>query len=301
MLARLQQGILAALVLLGLGWCWWARSLSDWVVLAGLLSMSLLHAVVLALEFALAHWINRGDAAPRASAATMARAWVRESLLAPRVFLWQQPLRSNAWPDRWRREAPAATRRPGVLFIHGFVCNRGLWNHWFETLTRQDRVFAAVNLEPVFGSIDDYVTLIDNAVRQVERATGTPPLLVCHSMGGLAARAWLRAHNADTRVAHVVTIGTPHRGTWLARISRGLNGQQMQAGGGWLQQLQRDEPPQRAALFTCYYSNCDNIVFPTSSATLDGAENRFVPGVPHIALVFDLDVMREVLDRLDAD
>ncbi len=301
MLARLQQGILAALVLVCAAWWWWARPLPAWVLLAGLLALSLVHAVVLALEFALAHWINRTDAALRASAGAMARAWLRESLLAPRVFLWQQPFRSNTWPDHIPIEAPAGKRKPGVVFIHGFVCNRGLWNRWFELLTRQGRVFAAVNLEPVFGSIDDYVTLIDNAVRQVERATGTPPLLVCHSMGGLAARAWLRAHNADTRVAHVVTIGTPHRGTWLARISRGLNGQQMQAGGGWLQQLKRDEPPQRAALFTCYYSNCDNIVFPTSCATLDGAENRFVPGVPHIALVFDPEVMREVLDRLDAD
>jgi triacylglycerol lipase len=41
----------------------------------------------------------------------------------------------------------------------------------------------------VFGGIDDYAPLIEQAVQQVTQATGRPPLLVCHSMGGLAARA----------------------------------------------------------------------------------------------------------------
>ena len=74
----------------------------------------------------------------------------------------------------------------------------------------------AVNLEPVFGSIDGYAPQIDAAVQQLTETTGLPPLLVCHSMGGLAARAWLKRMNAESRVHHVVTIGTPHRGTSFA-------------------------------------------------------------------------------------
>jgi len=143
------------------------------------------------------------------------------------------------------------------------------------------------------------VPQIEDAVQRVTAATGRAPLLVCHSMGGLAARAWLRAHQADARVHHVITLGTPHHGTWLARFSPLANGQQMALHSAWLRQLALDEPAQRSRLFTCYYSNCDNIVFPTSVATLPGADNRLLPGVPHVALGFDQQVMAEALARAD--
>jgi len=50
--------------------------------------------------------------------------------------------------------------------------------------------------------------------------------------------------------------------------------------------------------FVCWYSNCDNVVFPASTATLPGADNRFVPGLPHVGLAFDAAVMRSVLDDI---
>ena len=50
--------------------------------------------------------------------------------------------------------------------------------------------------------------------------------------------------------------------------------------------------------FTCWYSNCDNIVFPASVATLPGADNRFVPGVAHVELAFDERVFEHALDAL---
>ena len=292
MLARLQQGIVAGLLLLAGGWLWWSRHYPLIVVLAGLLLLAVAHAVFLAGEFALVHRANRHDPAPRADAGMLLRAWLAESLVAPQVFLWRQPFRSAAWPDN---SGGGARGRRGVVLIHGFVCNRGLWNPWLQQLQAAGRGFVAVNLEPVFGSIDDYVDRIDNAVRAVTDATGLPPLLVCHSMGGLAARAWLRARHADTRVHHVVTIGTPHHGTWPSQFSHVPNGRQMRLRSDWLQQLAADEPPERAGLFTCYYSNCDNIVFPASTATLAGADNRFRSGLAHVAMTFDAQLMREVL------
>lgn len=298
-LARLQQCIVAGLLLATALWIAWSHTLSIAVVMAGTLLLLFGHAAFLAIEFALAHWLNRTDPAPRASMWALVGAWFTESTTATRVFLWRQPFRSHAWPDQ---TAPLPTGQPGqrgVVFIHGFVCNRGLWNPWLARLHAEGRAFVAVNLEPVFGSIDDYTTIIEDAVVKLERATGCPPLLVCHSMGGLAARAWLRKYKADDRVAHVVTIGTPHHGTWLARFSHVPNGRQMRPGKGWLAQLREDEPAGRNRLFTCYYSNCDNIVLPASTATLPGADNRFVPGAPHVAMAFDARVMESVLTLLD--
>jgi len=296
MLARLQQTIVITLITLtGLWIALGADSLGRglWI---GLAVLCLGHAAFLALEFGIAARVNRKDPSPAAGLGAWLRAWVGESRVAPSVFFWRQPFRAHALPDA----LGVGSGQRGVVFIHGFFCNRGLWSPWLERLQAQGTAFAAVNLEPLFGSIDDYAPIVQQAVDQVRAATGLPPLLVCHSMGGLAARAWLRASGGDAQVWRVVTIATPHHGTWPGRFSHAINGRQMSLNSRWLQKLASDEPVSRSQLFTCYHSNCDNIVFPTSSAMLEGADNRFIHGVAHVAMAYDARVMREVLDMLRA-
>lgn len=296
MLARLQQFTTLGLAALAFGWLFWRWESSPAWAVAGFVAIALCHAFFLAFEFVALHFIGRGDPAPRPTWAQLARAWLGETLTAPRVFCWRQPFRSNAVPDSLD---PSLHGRRGVVLIHGFVCNRGFWTPWLRELKKRRHAFCAVNLEPVFGSIDDYVPIIDDAVNRVTRATGMPPVLVCHSMGGLAARAWLRTLQADARIFHVVTIGTPHRGTWLGRFSRVPNGSQMGLRSEWLGALEGYATEARHAAFTCWYSNCDNIVFPASTATLPGADNRHVPGIAHVHLGFHPEVMARTLAKID--
>ena len=66
---------------------------------------------------------------------------------------------------------------------------------------------------------------------------------------------------ADARIHGAITLGTPHADTWWGRYSRAPNGQQMRLHSDWLAQLQRQEPPQRAALFTCWSTDCSGKAF----------------------------------------
>lgn len=299
-LARLQQLITVSLLLAAGAWLLFFWKTSVLLAVSGGLLLLLGYSGFLAVEFLLLRFVNRRDPAPQPSWGQLAQAWLDETLVAPRVFCWRQPFRSREFPDELALRSAVPGRR-GIVFIHGFFCNRGFWAPWLEKLQGSGHAYVAVNLEPVFSSIDDYVPLIEAAVRRVTQATGLPPLLVCHSMGGLAARAWMKAMKSENRVDHVVTLGTPHRGTWLARFSRGANGRQMQLAGQWHQALDQDMPAQRHALFTCWYSNCDNIVFPSSTATLPGADNRLVQGVAHVQLAFLPEVMRATLAMTSGD
>jgi pimeloyl-ACP methyl ester carboxylesterase len=300
MLAHLQRLITLTLIAAAFGWLVYFRGDSPALAVTGFFVIALGYTGFLALEFLLLHHINKADPAPQPTWKELLRAWVGETLTAPRVFCWRQPFRTNAVPDQLMPSTTAQGRR-GVVFVHGFFCNRGLWTPWLQRVQASGRAFVAVNLEPLFASIDDYASQIDEAVRQVTEATGLPPLLVCHSMGGLAARAWLKRMKAEARVHHVVTIGTPHRGTWLARFGHGHNGRQMRLQSDWHSQLDHKMPVDRHALFTCWYSNCDNIVFPTSTATLVGADNRLVRGAAHVQMAFLPEIMNATLAMLDGE
>lgn len=306
MLARLQQALVFTLIGLLVAWnAWWLPQGRWGLALAGSLFIVLPHAPVLALEFLLLRHVQRGDVVPPASARAMFAAWWHEVVTGVAVFGWRQPFRSRAEADHLPVDAQG---RLAVVLVHGFVCNRGVWNPWMRRLRAAGCPFVAVNLEPVFAPIEDYAATIEAAVQRATQATGRPPLIVAHSMGGLAVRVWLGGlavapgapDPIDARTAGVVTVGTPHQGTWLAHFGVAPNTRQMRQGGDWFEALRRREPAERYRRFTCWHSHCDNVVFPASTATLPGADNRHLPGMAHVQMLGHPAVLADVLQRLQA-
>jgi triacylglycerol lipase len=279
----------------GIVWQQWPQH-SVWAIAWTLIPLAVLMALE-AVQFVFLYIVNRSDRTPRATAVQHLQAWWGEMCSSAVVFNWWQPFRRNALADH----LPAVTANaiatnaslPGIVLVHGFFCNRGFWTHWMRRLRSEGRVFSAVDLEPAFGSIDEYITTIDRAVQQVRDATGMPPIIVGHSMGGLAIRAWMATQNQpDLAVRRVITLGTPHHGTWISVFSHSVNGAQMQLDSPWLKSLAAQENAGHAAKYVCFYSNCDNIVFPVSTATLEGADNRQLSNLGHIAMVHDAAVIQ---------
>jgi len=290
--------LLAVAVLLALG------RHGEWSVAArlGLGMLVLGHPFLIAIELVLARLADARINAPRPRNRVLLRAWAGEWIASTVAFGWRLPWRSNAHPDHLPKSARG---QRGVVFIHGFVCNRGIWNTWLARLSKRDRAYVAVNLEPVFARIDDYVEIVERAVRQVEVCTGLAPVIVAHSMGGLVARAWLRHRASAARsdghehAARIITIGTPHRGTWMAAFAMSPNARQMRMGSDWLTALSAQEPATLGNLFTCWWSECDQIVFPPPTAELPGSEGRIAPGCGHVALVRHEGIWNDLMRCLD--
>jgi hypothetical protein len=276
-----------------------------------LLWMGSLNAQALWLEqMVLAPWRHDADPTPRPAWRTRWCAWAREVRCSTRRFGWVMPWAASAWPDRLAPTEGGKTAGPrGVLLIHGYLCNRGVWNDWYPRLAARGVPWIGVDLAPVFSSIDAYADTIDAALARLQQATGQAPLVVCHSMGGLVLRAWRQdrlrrgvpAAVLDARVHQVITIGTPHRGTWLARWGRQPNAVQMRLDSPWLQALAASESPAWRARFTCLYSDCDNVVFPPRCATLDGAAERLLAGRGHLDLIDDPRTLAQVLAGLSVE
>jgi pimeloyl-ACP methyl ester carboxylesterase len=312
MIGRIQRALLIGQLLLAVAVAaWLARSgtLSTPVAIAvGTLAPVALHAGILTVDFVLA-WAGRGARPPelpavgpwRALGAWLA-AWAREIVDSVRTFSYAQPLLGarafDATAERSSQDDDVANRLP-VLLIHGYFCNRALWRPMAKRLDERGHAVDAVDLEPPFCSIDAYAPRIADAVDALRARTGAARIaLVCHSMGGLAARAYLRAHG-DTAVACVVTLGTPHRGTVHASFGQGANARQMRRDSGWLRALAAEEPPERLARFTVILSWQDNIVAPHGVQTLPGARTVAFTGLGHVTLAYDRGVARAVFDALD--
>ncbi len=211
------------------------------------------------------------------------------------IFMLRQP-----WAKTPKVLLPDSTTpvRVPVVLVHGYLCNHRVWDAIAQRLLAAGHPVLAVNLEPLFTSIDRYAPLIEQAVETLRRHTGASQVaLVGHSMGGLVIRAWMRAHG-HARVARVLTLGTPHAGTQIAPSGRTPNGTQMEWQSQWLQRLAQSETPHARSLMRIALTPQDNIVFPQRAQVLDGVPVTVFEGRGHLELCLDDAVISWVLQEL---
>ena len=193
---------------------------------------------------------------------------------------------------------------PPVLLLHGYGCNSGYWAHLAPRLDAAGISHATLDLEPLTGDIDGFADAIEEGAARLRQQTGALQVIVVgHSMGGLAARAWLRRYGS-AQAARVITLGTPHHGTCLAAFGIGINATQMRRAGidgpacAWLGELAAHEDAATRSCITSIYTHHDNIVAPQSSGHLEGARNLAMGGVGHVALGRNPRVLAAVMDEI---
>jgi triacylglycerol esterase/lipase EstA (alpha/beta hydrolase family) len=270
--------------------------LAAWqAALLGIGSVALVRLLINMNNFVLAaHFAGATPPGYRLDGRTRLRMLASEFRASMLVTSWHAPRARAATrihPD---------SRHPPVLLLHGYGCNSGYWAQLAPLLDAAGISHASVDLEPVAGDIDGYVAAVERAVDALCAASGRQTVaIVAHSMGGLVARAWMRDHGAG-RAARLITLGTPHHGTALARFGLGANAFQMRPGSAWLRALAASEDAATRARITSIYTHHDNIVSPRESSHLDGARNLAFGGVGHVALGSDRRVLAAVIGELAA-
>ena len=196
------------------------------------------------------------------------------------------------------RPALGSERLIPVVLVHGYVCNHRIFDRMTRDLRLAGHPVLAVDLEPVFASIDDYAPQVEAAVERLCRETGASQVaLVGHSMGGLVIRVWMRQRGAH-RVARILTLGTPHGGTRADLYPFSPNSLQMVWESAWLKDLSTNETPDGRALMQIALSPQDAIVFPQREQILPGVPVTVFEGLGHIELCFNLRVRDWVVTQL---
>lgn len=193
---------------------------------------------------------------------------------------------------------PAGNSRPPALLIHGYGCSRAAWWYLRRRIEAAGWTVATISLEPLYTDIETYLPAISNRIDDVLSKTGATQLtLVGHSMGGLVARAWQREHG-NAKICRLITLGTPHGGTELARFGPGPNARQMVPGNAWLEKLSRSEGDAPEFDVLTIYSEHDNYVMPQHNLVWPNVPSVVLDGIGHLAMLYSRRVERALLAAL---
>jgi predicted alpha/beta hydrolase family esterase len=282
--------LLLALLLAGtsayIGWAvdCVAQGASPWWFVAGAPFAYLAPVAVLVSAWFVLSWIWRTPRPPNAQLdfPGSVRLFVREVLAVamswPLIALHRLVIRDPA---------PAPAQRPIVL-VHGVMVNDGVWFTMRRYLARHAvGAVYTINYGPPYADIEHFAEQLGAKIESVCAATSaTRVLLVCHSMGGLVARAYLR-QRGPARIERIITIGTPHHGSLFARGLIGRCLAQMCPGNAWLVELNRDEMKPSPVPIVSIWSRHDSLVAPQASSELACAQNIALVGIGHNALLSD--------------
>jgi triacylglycerol lipase len=183
-----------------------------------------------------------------------------------------------------------ATAETPILLVHGIIDNHSIFTLLQRALRR--RGFATVSSYDyglLTRDIPAAARLLAEAVEKLAADTGYERVhVIGHSLGGLIGRYYVQRLGGDARVHTLVTLGTPHGGTEMARPWRRLPllGQ-LTPGSSVLQELAAPAPECRTR-FLAFASDLDHMVWPSRNARLEHPDlqvrNVAVSGVGHLSL-----------------
>ncbi|MGL5002658.1 MAG: lipase family alpha/beta hydrolase, partial [Casimicrobium sp.] len=166
-----------------------------------------------------------------------------------------------------------------ILLHHGYAHSGAVWSRTTSALEKLGYRVYTID-QPLYAPIDTMADRLATRIHDVMAKTSAQKItIVAHSMGGLVARAYLRKYGS-ARIDQLVTVGTPHHGTFHAYLAGGTNGKQMRPGNAWLAELNKAPVP---VPFTSIYSLHDTIIAPQDSSEMDDAMNIVLTGIGHVA------------------
>ena len=176
-----------------------------------------------------------------------------------------------------------------ILLVHGMVDNRSIFTLLRLGLRRRGfgRV-TSMNYSPFTADVRVAAAQLAEEVEALVAETGYERIhVVGHSMGGLIARYYVTRLGGDERVHTLVTLGTPHQGTYTAYGWHSQLTRQLRPGSGLMRELEQPVP-QCQTRFVVYWSDLDQMVFPQRNAALEhpdlSVRNIDLHGVGHMSL-----------------
>src|SRR6478735_565722 len=196
-----------------------------------------------------------------------------------------------------------------ILLVHGMADNRSVFTLLRLGLRRRGfGHMTTMNYSILTGDVRVAAAQLAEEIEAIVAETGYERIYVVgHSMGGLIARYYVTRLGGDERVHTLVTLGTPHAGTYSAYALPSHLCRQLRPGSELMREL-ADPVPDCRTRFVAYWSDLDQMVLPQRHARLDHpdlpAANVEMHGLGHMSLPISGRVVHGIsttLAHLDTD
>lgn len=190
---------------------------------------------------------------------------------------------------------------PPVLIVPGFMGPGFLLWPLELFLRAHGRRVKILNTFPALGGVEAHAKRVAKAIDKLCEETGAARVdYVAHSMGGLAARYYIRHLEGASKIRRLVTIATPHHGTALAQVRLTRSARDMLPGGDFLLAL-GDEERLEGIRCTNIRAGWDQMVWPRNSGVWgEHAKDHELAFAEHWAIQADPRALALVLAALEA-
>lgn len=157
----------------------------------------------------------------------------------------------------------------------------------YKDLQKAGYAVEGINLFPNFASAEEQAVKVKAQVEAIRQRLGVPKVnLVVHSFGGLISRYYIQELGGSEAVANLVTIATPHHGTYTAYLGPGDSAVQLRPKSDFLTRLNANGFTRPPVKYTSIWSNLDEIVIPPKNAIMPDSTVRYVPWTGHLTIMF---------------
>lgn len=186
-----------------------------------------------------------------------------------------------------------------TILVPGFQDDAGrlrALTHWLGQENLHPHPFAP---QPSNGTVE-----IEVLARQLARyiATTFPPSqpvnLFGFSMGGLICRSYVQQLGGVAQTRRLITLATPHWGTYMAYLFNRPACVQMRPGSAFLRDLNQDLTALECLNFTSIWTPLDLMIVPAMSSILAVGEMISIVSPMHRTLPMDPRILRTIADRL---
>jgi triacylglycerol lipase len=190
-----------------------------------------------------------------------------------------------------------------IVLVHGYFHNHSAFLMMRRSLRRAGFQYVhSMNYNPLTADVPTLAERLGEEVERVRDATGAEHVqIVGHSMGGMVARTYVQMFGGEDTVDTVITLGTPHRGTHVARLGPGLAAAQLRPGSSFLRSIEESSRP-TPVRWISFYSDLDAMVIPASSGKLVHpalkAVNVRTRDTGHLSLLVSGEVLTGIIAHL---
>jgi len=186
-------------------------------------------------------------------------------------------------------------KKTPILLVHGYVNFSSVW--LFHALRLKRKGYGPIfliNLGFPFSSIETYTSKVKKKITEIQKVTQKREIiLIGHSMGGLVSSYFAGKYPNYADVKAIITLGSPLKGTKIAKIGIGKCCRQMEFKSKFIQTAQQNYPDK---IMYHIVTKKDQLIIPYTSGIVNQEKGKTytIDDLGHASLLYSTRVFQKI-------